>query len=447
MTGAGQPAASLRRRLWLAGLAAVLLTGAVSGLVLGAAYGRGLMEGFDRRLEDDLVSLARLVGADGDGSPRLRSQPLDERYARVYSGHYWRVAHAGGELRSRSLWDAALATPTAPPGAPARIVQVDGPRGQRLRGLLQAVSVPGVGAPVELLVASDAGPLHASIGRFRLVAAGIGAALSLALLALLASQVGYGLRPLRRLAGALEALRSGQRRRLDGAGLPAEVRPLAEEIDALLEQHERAVERARRAGDDLAHALKTPLAVLAAGAAGGATLPAAEVADQVARMQAAIERQLAAARVADLRQRTPVAEVAAALAAMLQQSGAAGRVAIALEVPGGLRFHGGRGELEDMLGNLMENACAWARGRVRVRGVLEGGRLAIEVRDDGPGIPDEELEAVLARGHRLDAMRPGSGLGLAIAATVAEAHGGGLALANLPGGGLCARLDLPGSTG
>ena len=141
------------------------------------------------------------------------------------------------------------------------------------------------------------------------------------------------------------------------------------------------------------------------------------------------------------------AEVAAALATMLRQAGAAGRVAIALEVPAGLRFHGGRGELEDMLGNLMENACAWARSRVRVRGVLEEGRLAIEVRDDGPGIPDAELEAVLARGHRLDAMRPGSGLGLAIAATVAEAHGGSLALANLPGGGLCARLDLPGSSG
>lgn len=447
MGGAGHPATSLRRRLWLAGLGAVLLTGAVSGLVLGAAYGRGLMETFDRRLDEDLISLARLVGADGDGSPRLRSQPLDERYARVYSGHYWRIAHAGGEQRSRSLWDAALDVPAATPGAPARVVQLDGPRGQRLRGRLQSVTVPGVQSPVELLVASDAGPVRASIARFRLVAAGIGAALSLALLALLASQVGYGLRPLRRLAQSLEALRSGQRRRLDANGLPAEVRPLAEEIDALLEQHERAVDRARRAGDDLAHALKTPLAVLSAAAAGAAPLPAAEVADQVGRMRAAIERQLAAARVADPRQRTPVAEVAAALATMLRQAGAAGRVAIALEVPAGLRFHGGRGELEDMLGNLMENACAWARSWVRVRGVLEEGRLSIEVRDDGPGIPDAELEAVLARGHRLDAMRPGSGLGLAIAATVAEAHGGSLALANLPGGGLCARLDLPGSSG
>lgn len=436
---------SLRRRLWLAGFAGVVLTGVLSGLVLGTAYSRGLMEGFDRRLDEDLLTLARLAGADGDGSVRLRSQPQDERYARVFSGHYWLLSQPGVELRSRSLWDAALAVPAASPGQGARLVELAGPSGQHLRGLVQVLRVSGVSTPVLVLVASDVGPLRADVARFRLVAAGIGAVLSLALLALLASQVGYGLRPLRRLALTLEQVRSGARARLDAGSQPLETRPLAAEIDALLDQHAQAVERARRAGDDLAHGLKTPLAVLAAAAAGGAAVDAETVAGQVERMQQAIDRQLAAVRVVDPRQRTPVAPVATALAAMLAQVRGADGPAIAVEVPAALRFHGDRGELEDMLGNLMENAVAWARRQVVVSGSIDSGRLRLQVEDDGPGIPEAQLAAVLGRGHRLDQSQPGSGLGLAIAATLAKSHGGRLALHNRPQGGLCARLELPGS--
>lgn len=436
---------SLRRRLWLAGLVGVGLVGLLSGLVLGAAFERSVMAAFDRRLDDDLLTLASRVAADGDRSARFRGDWQDERYARVFSGHYWVLAQPGQTLRSLSLWDASLELPDPAPGRPPAYVHLDGPMQQTLRGLTQTITLSGVDAPVQLLVASDVAGARADIAAFRLVSAATGATLAALLLLVLASQVGFGLRPLRQLARALERLRQGSDARLPTARQPIEVQALVDELNALLAHHEASVERAQRGADDLAHALKTPLAVLQQAADGNDPALPALAREQVMRMRASIDRQLAAVTVANPRRRTPVLPVARELAALLSRAQVHPVPAIVIEGSDALRFHGEPADLEDMLGNLVENACKWARRSIRVAADLAGGRLRICVEDDGPGIDAGSLEHALQRGVRLDAATPGSGLGLSIVQSLANAHGGRLTLANRAAGGLVATLELPGS--
>jgi signal transduction histidine kinase len=258
-------------------------------------------------------------------------------------------------------------------------------------------------------------------------------------------QAAYGLRPLHHLARALERLRRGDSQRLDATRFPREIRPLADEHNALLAHHERMVARARGAAGDLAHALKTPLSiVLAAAERRDPGLPAI-VAEQVARMKTSIDRQLAVTAVASTQSRTPVAAVADALVAMLASAYAHRRLAFQSSIDPALRFHGSREDLEDMLGNLLDNASKWARRRVSLSAGLSGGIVTIAVEDDGPGIAEDQLPRVIERGVRLDERAPGNGLGLSIVATLAASYDGELVLQQTAPTGLRATPSLPGS--
>jgi signal transduction histidine kinase len=264
------------------------------------------------------------------------------------------------------------------------------------------------------------------------------------------SVIRRGLSPIALLRERLTAVRDGRTARLEGE-YPAEVAPLVADLNTLLEDRERSMARAAARAGDLAHGLKTPLAVLAqeiprAEAAGQPDLAGA-IRQQVDRMRRQIDSHLAQARAAALgrasRVHADVGEVAPGLARTMGRLYAGRALAIIVEVPGHPRARVPVEDLEEMLGNLLDNACKWARTRVTVSASLDDARVIILVDDDGPGVEASKREQVLQRGVRADETAPGSGLGLAIVRDLAEAYGGGVTLEISPSGGVRARLTLP----
>jgi signal transduction histidine kinase len=276
--------------------------------------------------------------------------------------------------------------------------------------------------------------------------------LFLALLCLVAGfvEVRTGLLPFGQLRKRLSAVHDGLERRIDGS-YPIEVQPLVNDLNSLLEQREKAVKRALAKAGDLAHGLKTPLAVLAQEADRAEAEGHHEVADtihqQVERMRRQIDYHLARARAATSGE-TPGAHCAVLLSAeglsrTLLRIYAARGLDIKVDVSPEHSIRGRREDLDEMLGNLLDNACKWARAAVSVQSLRENDTIIILVDDDGPGIPPEIRDTVLQRGVRADEAAPGSGLGLSIVRDLAEVYGGTIFLENSPRGGLRARLQLP----
>jgi signal transduction histidine kinase len=269
-------------------------------------------------------------------------------------------------------------------------------------------------------------------------------------------QVRFGLAPLKRISESLAAIRSGSAERLAG-NFPDEIAPLARETNALLEANREIVERARTHVGNLAHALKTPISVMVneAAARGDDTL-AAKVREQTDIMRDQVARHLERARLAA---RTPVVgtitavvPVLTTLARTMEKIHRARAVTIDIEASQDVKFQGEQQDLEEMLGNLVDNACKWAQSRVAVEvmqagaGSARAGRTVhITVDDDGPGLSPSEREQVARRGERLDQTKPGSGLGLSIVFELARLYGGDLTLGTAPIGGLRADLVLPGA--
>lgn len=431
---------SLRWRLWLAGALGVAISAAIAGGLLGAMFARSGERALDRRLDDDFATLAGLIQARPDGGWQLRRAPADERWTRVFSGWYWRIGDGGEAIGSRSLWDSDLpAMPVA--RGPAVRFEAEGPRGQQLRVRAQQLRLPDVAASIPVYVAADRSDVIAETREFRRTAMLAFAGAAAVLLALLAWQVEWGLRPLRRMRGILQRVRDGDDVRFSVDRWPAEAAPLAEQIDELLDEHARRVARARHAAEDLAHALKTPLAVLSAEAQAPGDDIAGVVAAQVQRMRGEVERRLAGGFAFDARQRTPVAPVVEALRALFAR-GAGSPLALVDDVAPDLVFAGAREDLEEMLGNLLDNAVKWARTRVHIHAWRAQARLWIAIDDDGPGMRPEAMAQAMRRGVRLDSRVPGHGLGLSIVDGIAAGYDGRLVLDNRPGG-FRAALDLP----
>jgi signal transduction histidine kinase len=257
-----------------------------------------------------------------------------------------------------------------------------------------------------------------------------------------------GVSPINQLRDRLTAVHKGTATRVGGR-YPAEVQPLVEDLNALLEERERRVARAVTKAADLAHGLKTPLAVLSnvgqqVRAAGQDQL-AAEIEQQIERMRRQIDYHLAHARSADASPaaRTSIAASAEGLVRALERLHAERDLRVEIDVPASHAFRGQREDLDEMLGNLLDNGCKWARTRVKLTSFREGEQIVIVVDDDGPGIEPAMREAVLQRGIRADEAGQGTGLGLAIVRDLAEIHGGSITLEQSPMGGVCARLTLP----
>ncbi len=419
-----------------------------AGFVLSGLFRDHVERSFERQLVRQLDRLAAVSEIGPGGAVKLRHLLTDPRFEEPYSGWYWQVAGArGAVLRSRSLWDQALdIDPAAPLAAEPRRYTARGPGGQLLWGLRRNVTLPGSGRVYQIAVGADVSELSAAIDEFTSALIVSLAVLGLGLFGAVIVQVRYGLSPLRRLRAALSAVRSGRAARLAGP-FPHEVTPLAEELNALLDHGEAVVTRARTHVGNLAHALKTPLSVITNAADGRDGALAATVRQQAAAMSDHIDHHLGRARTVAaggvLGARTPLAEVTDELRRTLSRIYAGRGVTLAVEGEGDLVFLGERQDLQEMLGNLMDNACKWARSEVRVTLAREGDRLNLRVEDDGPGLGSEARAKVFDRGRRLDRAVPGDGLGLAIVRDVAELYGGGVSLGDSALGGLCATLDLP----
>lgn len=448
---------SLRVRLLLGTLVALALALALAGVVLGGLFREHVMGQFETTLTQQLDQLTARLAFDADGQPQIDPQALsDPRWQRPFSGLYWQLDRVSndnqsrrGVLRSRSLWDGSLALETdSMADGGVHVHEGLGPQGTpvlMLERTVRAGDVPG--AQWRLIVAGDLRETAQAIDRFRSVL-GVSLLILLGLLALAAlAQVLVGLAPLRALQRALNDVREGRAQRLQG-NFPSEVQPLINDFNQVLATNAEVVERARTHAGNLAHALKTPLAVLAqAASAGAADLPAlvqAQVAVSRRHIDAHLSRSRVAASLKLPGQRAPVATVLAGLMRVMERVHAERGLSLELTpVDPALSFAGEEQDLQEMLGNLLDNACLWARSAVRIGAARDGKQVVITVDDDGPGISAEQRSAVLARGARLDESAPGSGLGLAIVADLARLSGGDIALERSALGGLCARLSLP----
>ncbi len=399
----------------------------------------------DARLQALLDSVVAATGTDAEGRPRLTREVSEPEFDRPLSGTYWQVDAAGGVARSRSLWDATLPAPAATvPG----LVQADdlrGPRGEALRRLLRVIEAPEAAGPLAVQVAVSRAGTDATVAGLRRTLLLAFGGLGLGLVAGLAALLLFGLRPLRAARDALAEVRTGARQRLDLAA-PSEIAPLVAEIDALVAQNQATVERARAHLGNLAHALKTPVAVLRNALEATPPQPA-EAARQAQALQHIVQHHLARARAMAV---TSAANAAAPVAVAEELASALRRLqadrALRIDVFGdaAARVRADRQDLMEMLGNLMENACRWAASQVRVTVVTAGEAIAVTVEDDGPGLPAGDAAAAQGRGIRLDEAAPGTGLGLAITTDLALLLGGNLMLdGSAQLGGLAARLQLP----
>ncbi|MGE3148086.1 MAG: ATP-binding protein [Pseudorhodoplanes sp.] len=440
---------SLRLRLALIGAAAVVLALGAAGFALSLLFAdhierRAVAE---MQVQVDQVLAGLVMGANG---LTVASPPADPRFSRPYGGLYWQVEANGRTLRSRSLWDQTLALPRdRPSGGAVRLQKLEGPNGVPALGLERNLRLsPALGGGnAWVIVAIDRAELSAARDAFVADLAPYLAALALALVAAQAVQLFYGLKPLKRIGQRVAALRAGRAARMGGTW-PAEVLPLAGEIDALLAAREAEIARARTRAGDLAHGLKTPLQALLGEAgrlrARGDTQAAAAIEEIAGAMRSHVERELARARAAGTSggARADIARAITSIHAVLSRTPDGQRVRWQITVPTELTAAIDPADLAEALGALAENAARHARSVVVIEAKEHGGRVRIAISDDGPGVPEAWLSDIARRGQRLDESVSGEGLGIAIAADMAEAAGGLLEVRN-GATGVTATLDLP----
>jgi len=430
---------------------AVLWVGAalvIAGFMLASLFRDHVERGFERQILLHLDRLAAFSQVGPSGSVEVKKLLTDPRFEQPYSGWYWQVAGpAGPVLRSRSLWDQVLEVDdsVALSAVPQRYT-FQGPMGQLVWGVRRNVTLPGSGQVFQISVAADVTELKAAMKRFNSTLAWSLLVLGTGIVVAVIIQVRYGLAPLRRLQAELAAVRAGTEARLTGR-FPDEVMPLVGELNALLDHSAAVVDRARSHVGNLAHGLKTPLTVIA-NAAGAEKGPLADVVRrQAATMNDLVGHHLARARTVAaggvLGARTEVMPVLDELRRTLIRVHVDRGLDMIIRGSVDLVFRGERQDLQEMLGNLLDNACKWAASTVRVTLAGNGGTLTVVVEDDGPGLPAEARARVFDRGQRADEATPGDGLGLAIVRDVVELYGGSVALEDSTLGGLAARLVLP----
>ena len=453
---------SLATRLFLSATAWVVVILLITGVILSSVYRDATERAFDRRLNLYLRTLVAEVG-DPDEPPDHQFQSLGEPLFELpLSGWYWQIIRTDSEKEevraSRSLWDKKLAEARGSRrrtrrAAGIRLGYVEGPEGQTLRMVERPVDL-GSDGKFLVDVAGDASEIFDETRNFDYYLGGTFMALSIVLVLTTIFQVRFGLAPLKRISDAIADIRSGRAERLEGE-FPVEIAPLARETNALIDANREIVERARTHVGNLAHAIKTPLSVIVnEAAAHSSDLFAAKVLEQadVMRDQVAhhLERARIAARLTIVGTITEVGPVVDALRRTMEKIHRDRGVAIEVASGSKAKFRGERQDLEEMVGNLVDNACKWAVSRVFIEVLVDEPNepgatpmLRIIVDDDGRGLSEQERAQVSRRGQRLDESKPGSGLGLSIVVDLAALYGGSLTLGHAPTGGLRAELLLP----
>ncbi|WP_163576264.1 sensor histidine kinase [Halomonas faecis] len=431
-------------RLLAAALLITLVTLPLAGAGLAHHFSTSATAAFDERLESLLNVVIAGLRYD-ETTQRLEHDTAlgDSRFEQVFSGWYWQISDGNdNHLTSRSLWDQRLPTRTHDDIA---FRNLTGPRGIPLRIIERDIQLAPLETPLHISVAVSREELDATLDGFmtRLVVSlvGVGALL----LVTLALQVHWGLAPLRRLQSDLEAVETGTRETLD-TDLPDELARLAGAINGVLKRDRRLMERARHAAGNLAHALKTPVSVLNTLAEGFEASSRYRVKAELSRIDEAVRHHLArasAAGASGLNRRIAVADTLAPVLEGLGRLATRRNIVLDTALPSTLSVPMDPQDLQELAGNLLENALRWARRRVSLSGGSDADGVWLMIEDDGPGMSASERQQALARGARLDERHPGSGLGLAIVNELANLYGGRLRLDVSPLGGLAAHVWLP----
>ncbi len=424
-----------------------IVTLVIIATFVSALFREASERGFDNLLSANLFNLVASIGAGDDG--RLTGHPElgDPRYLVPNSGWYWSVeaiaAGLTGSLRSDSML-APIASPstiTSPfDGSFQRRYAADGPDGQNVAVLETEVVLGGADRIARYRVTGNLDELESEISAFNRQLYTYLALFGLGMVAINAAAILFGLRPLRQVREALSSVREGVAKRLDGA-FPSEIEPLANETNALIESNRRILERSRTQVGNLAHSLKTPLAVLINEGRSIGGKKGQLIEEQTGAMKQQIDHYLQRARMAAQRGsvvfRAPVDPLAQRMVRVMAKLNP--DLDIAYEAKAQPVFAGEQEDLEEIVGNLLENAMKWGRGQVRVTlADIDGDPSAFEIiiEDDGPGIPEGKAREALLRGRRLDETKPGTGLGLAIVADIVSEYEGNLALERSELGGL-----------
>ncbi|HQX83916.1 MAG TPA: ATP-binding protein [Aestuariivirga sp.] len=439
-------------------VAVVLLV--TAAFLLAYLFQQALERNFDARLRAILDGLLANVELATDGSPVMSGKISDPRFTIPLSGWYWQVSPPSHRTLPDLASESALEQRLTPTGVDLQTRGSDGvasfyikdSNGQQLRAIEQKFKLFG-GEEFSFLVAGNFDELKAEVTAFQRALYAVLTLLGLGLLLAIFLQVRVAMQPMQRMQQSLAAIRAGKAERLEGE-FPHEMQPVADELNLLILAGTEIIDRARTQVGNLAHALKTPLSVLSNEAQGNKSDFGAKVTEQIQIMRDHVslylDRARRAARAQTLGAATDVEPVLAALGRTIMRINKDRGVTIEVTVTPGLKFRGEVQDLEEMAGNLIDNAAKWSRQAVKISAApvidpIDGTQnwLMITVDDDGPGIAASKRAEAVKRGKRLDETKPGSGLGLSIVTETAGMYSGNLVLGDAPMGGLRVQLRLP----
>lgn len=435
---------SLANRLLLASLLTLAVALPLAGTGLSHYFRTTATDAFDERLEALLNVVVAGLAWEPTQQRLVHERSLgDPRFEQVLSGWYWQISDGAERvLTSRSLWDQRL---------PVRshrdviIRDLTGPRGTPLRVIERDIRLTALDGPLHVSVAISRKTLDATLARFTRLVGLFLVILGLLLLVTLALQIRWGLAPLRRIQSDLQQVENGDAERLD-TRLSPELARLARAMNGVLDRDRRLMRHARHTAGNLAHALKTPVSVLTTLADGVEEPRRKRLRDELTRIDEAVRHHLArasAAGDATLAPRVVASDVLAPILSGLGRLAERRGITLSHDLPAEMRVRMEAQDLQELVGNLLDNALRWAESRVEVHGGNDTGGSWMEIEDDGPGMDEAQRRDALARGTRLDEQRPGSGLGLAIVADLVKINGGRLRLDRSRLGGLAVRVWLP----
>jgi signal transduction histidine kinase len=445
---------SLRARLIIGAAIWIVIGVSAAGIFVAALFRQFATNTVDAELRKHLEELVTLIDVDAEGFPHLYRPLSDPLFSQIDSGFSWQVSRSGKSLiKSLSASSDELPIPTDALGMQElRKLTLDGQRGPMI--VYERMFQPEGGAPppLRIQIGAESAVVDRMLPTFNAPLTLSLALLAFALITAAALQVAFGLQPMSRLRRALGTIGSGGAAKLP-RDFPSEVQPLVDDLNNLIEINTQMVLRARTQAGNLAHALKTPLAILTDEAhrleSRGQAESAAVILQQSQRMQRQIDYQIARARAAASRSVpgvvAPVSQTVVNIVTAMKRLYDAKKLRIDVDVDARCVALCDSMDLGEMLANLIDNGCKWAAKKVVIRGFMDESRneIVVSIEDDGPGLPAEAMDVVFRVGERLDEQVPGSGLGLPIVRDLAQLYGGNIHLENSDKGGLKAILKLP----
>ena len=438
---------SLTARIILLSIFWITIALLATAILLGRLYRVHIEEHYDAHVFTHVEELVAAIETSPEGERRLHSEPTDPRFHLLNSGWYWEVLIAGELMeKSPSLGDQQLDLTGLNLIESHGVQTIYGPDQQQLRAQLINTTYPHDIGSLTFLATAPVMQITDDVHEFvfhifiNFLVLGIG--LSIAVVV----QVRVALRPLKAIRSAISDVQAGITQRLP-QDFPSDVQPLVNELNFLLDHNELLLKRARNQLGDLAHAVKNPLTVIRNEARSMESKQGQLILDQSHVMASSIDHYLSRARIYGKKDaigyRTSVEPVIDDLIYAVQHIYQDRGIEFQLSLLGEHWFRGEAQDLEEMAGNLIDNACKWAKSQVVVQCVTEQDRLVLVIEDDGPGIAEEDIEDAMQRGRKLDESYAGHGHGLSIVKNIADLYGGTLKLGKSPLGGLRAELDLP----